>query len=134
MLNIRHLGLLVLAGGLAACSDTAPLYIASHSVVGVNAAVSQNMSSGHLIIGYDRKFSTNPPSSVVDPQARDEKEAMSVLNCTEVVVDGIFLSSFREHLATGKAAIELADGLKRDTDAASKFFECSTTTSNKTGG
>lgn len=134
MLTIRLLGLFVLAGGLAACSDTAPLYIVSHSVVGVNAAVSQNMSSGHLIIGYDRKFSTNPPRSVVDADADGEKEAMSVLNCTEVVVDGIFLSSFREHLATGQAAIDLAEGLKGDADAANKFFECSTTTSNKTGG
>ncbi len=127
MLKARLPALLLLAAGLAGCSDRAPLYIVSHSVVGVNAAVSPQMSSGHLIIGYDRKFSTNPPRSVVDTAKSGEKEAMSVLNCTEVTVEGIFLTSFREHLATGKAAIDLAQNLKGDAEAANKFFECSST-------
>jgi hypothetical protein len=45
------------------------LYLASHTVVGVNAAVNPEQTNGWLIIGYDRSFATVIPRSVQTPAA-----------------------------------------------------------------
>lgn len=44
------------------------------------------------------------------------KEAMSALSCSEVEVDGIFLTGFSESLATGNAALLLAKNLGNNDD------------------
>ena len=58
-------------------------------------------AKGRLVIGYDRNFVTLVPKSV--PDGKGGREAMAVLSCSELKVDGIFLSKFIEYLATGKA-------------------------------
>jgi hypothetical protein len=115
---------------LAACADSHELFIASHTVLGVNAGVNTAQTTGHLMVGYDRTFVTDPPASVKVDGKADEHDAMAVLSCSEVVVDGIFLSGFTEHLATGVAAKNFAHELKSDLDA-NEFFKCTSDTASK---
>lgn len=106
---------------LAGCSASS-LYVAHHTVVGVNGAMDSNQTSGHLLVGYDRHFAAVVPRGVPDDD-QGGKEAMSVLNCSRLEVDGIFLSRFTESLATGRAARNFSRKVK-DGGKGSKFFEC----------
>ena len=108
---------LITSTGLAACGEPTQLYIAHNTVVGVDAAVDTNRQAGRLVIGYDRQFVALAPKSVrhtddADPECKNEddgcREAMAVLSCNEVEVDGIFLTKFKDRLATGNAAKEAA--------------------------
>ncbi|MBK8159293.1 MAG: hypothetical protein IPK59_11200 [Rhodospirillaceae bacterium] len=123
--------LLILAPLLAAC-DATNLYLGHRTVVGVNAAVNQDQTTGHVIIGYDRKFGAIVPVSApptanknVTPNT-DAREAMSVLSCSELEIDGIFLTGFKEYLATGAAATGFAQAIKtKEQRAAMKeIFDC----------
>ena len=125
------LALLTLAPLLAAC-DATNLYLGHRTVVGVNAAVNQDQTTGHVIIGYDRKFGAIVPVSA-PPLANgriapnpDAREAMSVLSCSELEIDGIFLTGFKEYLATGAAATNFAKKITTpETRAAMKeIFDC----------
>lgn len=114
-----------LALSLAACEPT-NLYVTHTTVLGVNGAMNADQSSGHLIIGYDRKFAAIVPTSVPTDQGT---EAMSVLSCSDLKVDGIFLAGFTEYLATGEAAQLFADAVANQTDAEksramSQLFDC----------
>src|SRR5258706_8153424 len=95
--RIAPLSALVL---LCGCQPT-QLYVAHSTVVGVNAAISTEKVAGHLKIGYERDFATVVPKSVPAPGGR---EAMGALSCSELEVTGIFLTGFKEYLATGEAA------------------------------
>lgn len=114
---------------LGGCEPT-NLYVAHSTVLGVNGAMNADQSSGHLIVGYDRKFAAIVPKSV---PTVDGKEAMSVLSCSDVKVDGIFLAAFTEYLATGRAAQGFAkkvvdpaaDAAQRQ--AINQMFDCYTT-------
>jgi hypothetical protein len=113
---------LVSAAGLAGCEAT-NLYVAHNTVVGVNGAMNADSRSGHVIIGYDRKFAAIVPKSAppVDDGTGvppDAHEAMSVLSCSDLEVKGIFLTGFTEYLATGIAAKRFAGQVKKDMDAA----------------
>lgn len=134
MLIRSFLLLLAAAASVASCADSGQLYIASHTVIGVNAAVNTQQTAGHLTVGYDRWFATNPPTSVSSP-AKDGKpatrDAMAVLSCSELVVAGIFLTGFTEHLATGQAAKDFAEQLKADPKKVDDFFQCSSSTPSK---
>lgn len=110
---------------LTACEPT-NLYVAHTTVIGLNAATNMDQSSGHLIIGYDRKFGAIVPKSV---PVEEGKEAMSVLSCSDLKVDGIFLAGFTEYLATGRAATGFAKAVAEDTDPAQRtamdqMFDC----------
>jgi hypothetical protein len=97
------------------------LYVAHHTVVGVNAAMNMERTAGHLVIGYDRNFIAIAPRSV--PLANGGKDAMAALSCSELVVKGIFVNKFVEYLATGKAGAALA----KDIGASGEdfgFFRC----------
>lgn len=112
---------------LSAC-EPVNLYVAHSTVVGLNAAGNVDRSSGHLIIGYDRHFGAIVPKSV--PVA-EGKEAMSVLSCSDLKVDGIFLAGFTEYLATGRAATGFAEAVAKITDTKQKtgmdqMFDCYT--------
>ena len=90
-----------LTSGLTACEPT-NLYVGSNTVVGVNGSMNTQQTAGHLIVGYDRRFAAIVPKSV--PMADSEgEEAMAVLSCSELRVDGIFLTGFTEYLATGRS-------------------------------
>jgi hypothetical protein len=113
------------AVALTACEPT-NLYVAHSTVVGLNAAGSVDRSSGHLIIGYDRHFGAIVPKSV---PVEEGMEAMSVLSCSDLKVDGIFLAGFTEYLATGRAATGFAEEVAKITDPAQKtgmdqMFDC----------
>jgi len=75
-------------------------------VVGLNAAMNTEQTAGHLKIGYDRTFVTVVPKSV--PLRGGGREAMAALSCSDLEVTGIFITGFREYLATGKAAMNYA--------------------------
>jgi hypothetical protein len=118
----------VMALTLVGCEPT-QLYIAHNTVVGLDASVNAERTSGRLLVGYDRQFIALAPKAVrpsrrdgdeeVHPSARD---AMSALSCTDVEVKGIFLTRYSERLATGLAARDAADELKSDADAL--FADC----------
>ena len=100
--------------------------MAHSTVVGLNAAGSVDRGSGHLIIGYDRHFGAIVPKSV---PVEEGEEAMSVLSCSDLKVDGIFLAGFTEYLATGRAATGFAEAVAKITDPAQKtgmdqMFDC----------
>lgn len=89
---------------LCGCQPPTNLYVAATTVVGVNAAVNTEQTAGHLKIGYDRDFVTVVPRSVAVPGHDQQREVMAALSCSEVEVTGIFLTGFKEYLATGQAA------------------------------
>jgi hypothetical protein len=131
-------GAAVALTGLTACDPT-NLYVASNTVIGVNGAMNLDQTAGHLIVGYDRRFAAIVPKSapILDPKTgeldptADPKahEAMSVLSCSQMEVDTIFLTGFTEYLATGEAARRFAakvaerSPLHRDA-AIGQFFDC----------
>ncbi len=91
------------------------LYLTSHTVVGVNAQVNPDQSSGYLVIGYDRTFATVMPRSVQvkDAQGKDTgtTDAMTALACSSVWVKGITIKRYSESIATGDAAQTFAKKL-----------------------
>jgi hypothetical protein len=127
-----------LSVALTACDPT-NLYVASNTVIGVNGAMNTDQATGHLIVGYDRRFAAVIPKSatIVDPETGEPvptehpeaREAMSVLSCSQLEVDIIFLTGFSEYLATGEAARRFAHEvskrsvIKRD-EAIGQFFDC----------
>jgi len=121
---------------LAAC-QTQDLYVASNTVVGVHAHLNTARTAGSIQIGYDRQFATIIPRSVVPPAEQDDEgtgagvtgtEAMAVAGCSQVTVDGPFLTGFIENLATGAAARNYATALKNADAAKAKeaadFLTC----------
>lgn len=137
---------LICSTGLAACGEPTQLYIAHNTVVGLDAAVDTNRQSGRLLFGYDRQFVALAPKSVPhkgDPQDSGAvcnapeancREAMAALSCNEVVVEGIFLTRFRDRLATGTAATNAAKAIvdfvkskptsEQDREIAGALFDC----------
>jgi hypothetical protein len=108
---------------LTGCEPT-QLYLAYRTNVGINASVNPEMTEGSLIIGYRRNFATIVPKSVplaTDPTGRD---AMSALVCSDLVVTGIFLHSYVESLATGKASQTFAAHLNDALGQPDDFFSC----------
>jgi hypothetical protein len=95
-----------LSVALTACQPT-NLYVGSNTVVGVNGSMNTEQTAGHLIVGYDRRFAAIVPKSVPTGEG-DGREAMAVLSCSELRVEGIFLTGFTEYLATGRAARKFA--------------------------
>ncbi|MEK7994421.1 MAG: hypothetical protein AAB403_11515 [Planctomycetota bacterium] len=115
---------------LAGC-DANQLYMGSRTVVGINASVNPEVSSGSLIIGYDRTFATVIPRSVQqDPkdgtgQAGQKQEAMSAIACSSLAVKGITIKHFKESIATGEAAEKFAKALQEvDSRPVKDFFDC----------
>lgn len=111
----------VIAFGFAvtAC-DAGNLLIAHRSVIGIDAAVNSETTSGQLVIGYDRNFITSVPKSVPIDTSENEEEAMAVLSCSELEIEGIYLSKFTEYLATGKAARNYSNNKSNEVE----IFDC----------
>jgi hypothetical protein len=112
--------------------DAKQLYLASHTVVGINAAVNPDQTNGWLIVGYDRTFATVIPRSVTDTDkttGAQKNEAMSALACSNLLVKGITIKRFTESVATGRAAQIFAENLEVDPTGAKAravkdFFDC----------
>ncbi|MEM9043348.1 MAG: hypothetical protein AAGC81_01545 [Pseudomonadota bacterium] len=92
---------------VSAC-DATNLYVAHDTVVGLNAQVSPDRQQGRFVLGYDRDFISLVPKSVEDDEDSDKRDVMALLSCSELEVDGIFLSRYLDVLVSGEAAIELA--------------------------
>jgi hypothetical protein len=138
MLNLRRRVAFVVCCALLGGCQTGQLYVASNTVVGVHAAVNTAQTSGSLQIGYDRQFGTFIPRSFTVsanqdgsglPTSGTGREVMSVAGCSDLQVDGIFLSRFIENLATGRAALNYAKALKSTNSTtaqqATAFITCS---------
>jgi hypothetical protein len=126
------IALVLIGSALTACSEPKQLYIVHNTIIGVDAVVNSDRSAGHLTIGYDRNFLALVPRSVPaqaasgsgqpdnDAKARD---AMAALVCSELEVDGIFLTAYNEKLATGAAANKAAEQI-RDNPNRTSIFDC----------
>lgn len=93
---------------LSACGAK-NLYVASRTIIGLNAEMDKEQATGHMKLGYNRDFLVVAPKSVPDKDVSDKymsdkKDAMSVYSCTDMEVTGIYLTKFNEILATGEAA------------------------------
>jgi len=110
--------------------EPAQLYLANHTVVGINAKVNPEQGNGILVIGYDRTFATVIPRSVEQQEnGLVTRDAMSALVCSNLVVDGITIRRYTESLATGQAATNFANNLGAQNNAAAaakikNFFDC----------
>lgn len=102
----RYILYAVAVMGLAGCTPR-NLYVAHDTVLGVNASVNQARQKGQLVIGYDRDFATIIPTTVKIPGTENETDAMSLVNCTDLEIDGIFLNKYVDVIATGDAAVDL---------------------------
>jgi hypothetical protein len=120
--DIRRITLLALVAGLLGACEVNQLYTASHTNIGINAAVKPDMTEGSLMVGYQRDFVTLVPKSVPDTEAPGNRDVMAALVCTDLVVSGIWLNKYVEYVATGKAARDFAAKLKGS--SASQFFDC----------
>lgn len=114
------------------------LYIGSQTVVGINAAVNRDLTSGWLVVGYDRSFATviprSAPMQAGDDQtsvqrqdastAGQKRDAMTVLGCSNLAVNGVTIKRFTESIATGQAAATFAKKLGADTGDVKDFFDC----------
>jgi hypothetical protein len=120
---------------LSACAVTVltgcepnQLYLGSHTVVGVNAAVNPELTSGWMVVGYDRSFATVIPRSVetTDRYTQAKKQdAMTALACSNLAVKGVTIKRYTESIATGEAARIFAESLGgADTRAVKDFFDC----------
>lgn len=112
---------------LAGC-EANQLYMGAHTVIGINAQVNPEQTSGWVLVGYDRSFAALVPRSVQkDAQTQD---AMAALACSSLWVQGISIKRFNESIATGEAAKSFADGLKiakagdDKTRSMKDFFSC----------
>jgi len=114
---------------LCSC-EPAQLYLANHTVVGINAKVNPEQGNGILVIGYDRTFATVIPRSVERTEnGVVTRDAMAALVCSNLMVDGITIRRYTESLATGKAAKMFAENLRgQSSDKAAEkiknFFDC----------
>lgn len=112
---------------LAACGEPRNLYMGAHTVVGINAAIDTQQTTGHIILGYRRDFAAVVPRSVPVDGVGTGRDAMSTLVCSELGVEGITIRRYTESLATGAAAQNFANAV-RNTDvqatAIRNFFEC----------
>ena len=84
---------------------------------------------------YDRQFITlapkavphknesTAPDPVCDEEGADCREAMAALSCNEVVVEGIFLTRFKDRLATGQAAVKAANAIVKKPEIET-LFDC----------
>src|SRR5262249_15086049 len=117
--------------------DATQLYLAYRTNVGINASVNPQMTEGSLIIGYRRNFATVVPKSVPIRDDATGRDAMSALVCSDLTVTGIWLSSYVEYLASGKASTMFAEKLtKKQQDQTDDFFSCykKTTLQTQDGG
>ncbi|WP_145976987.1 hypothetical protein [Leisingera aquaemixtae] len=110
--------MLCAAIGLTGCSPD-NLFVAHETVVGVNAKVSADRQQGQLVVGYDRDFVTIVPTTVEGDNGG--REAMALLSCTELAVQGIYLAQYTDITATGAAAARLGKAIDEKGSAA---FDC----------
>jgi hypothetical protein len=104
--------------------DANQLYLAYRTNVGVNASVSPEMTEGQLLVGYRRDFATVVPKSVPVRAGTIQRDVMSAPVCSELVVDGIWLNSYVEYLATGAAGKKFAENLRDGKGQVGDFFLC----------
>lgn len=111
------LGAIVLVSG---CGEN--LYVAHDTVVGLNAAVSADRAQGQFVFGFDRDYTAVVP--VKEKGSKDSagkvttsREAMAVFGCSRVETKGIFLTRYSDVIATGSAAVDLAETIGKSSSS-----------------
>ncbi|HBT02529.1 MAG TPA: hypothetical protein DEB47_22380 [Citreicella sp.] len=94
------------------------LYVAHDTVVGLNAKVSADRQQGQLLLGYDRDFATVVPTGVEGTDG--SRDAMALLSCSELEVEGIHLTQYTDVTASGEAARTFATSL----NSGENVFDC----------
>ncbi|KAF0102578.1 MAG: hypothetical protein FD144_2308 [Rhodospirillaceae bacterium] len=130
---------LIPAGAIAVLTGCEPnqLYMGSRTVVGINASINPEQSTGSLIVGYDRNFAAVIPRSAEYKRMQDagvdqqrsaapgqKRDAMAAIACSEMAVYGVTIRKFTESIATGQAAEAFADALNKDPGKIKDFFVC----------
>ena len=130
-MQLKRLVVAAVPLAVAAC-EPSQLIIGARTVIGVNAQVNPEQTTGSLVIGYDRNFAAivprsadRPPPLPDDaPPASGARDAMAALVCSDLKVQGITIRSYTESMATGDAAVRFARNLGNDRAAIRDFFSC----------
>lgn len=119
------------AGAITVLTGCEPnqLYMGSRTVVGVNASLNPEQTTGSLIIGYDRNFAAVIPRSAElnQPgagQPSQKRDAMTAIACSSLYVKGVTIKKFTEAIATGEAADKFAGALGNNPKPIKDFFVC----------
>lgn len=108
----KKLVLVTIASLLLSACGAKNLYIASRTIIGLNAEMDKEQATGHMKLGYDRDFLVVAPKSV--PIEGEKYDAMSVYSCSDMEVTGIYLTKFNETLVTGEAAQNIGKTLSKE--------------------
>lgn len=69
--------------------------------------------------------------SGVDKNGSNHKEAMAVISCSDFEADGIYITRFKQRLATGTAAVNLANAMGGEGNQPAFDMKCVNTTTPK---
>jgi|GEM_PF-6820617 len=100
------------------CAAPSHLMHYQRTVVGFDASVATQQTSGQIVFGYDRRMVAVVPKTIAEG---GKKNAMSIISCTDAEA-GFTTVRFEERLATGDAAKKYAAALKAKPQASS--FNC----------
>lgn len=114
----RIILMLAVTGFIGGCSDT--LYYYQKTTAGFDASASTPERSGHVVLGYKRRFAT------IVPEVAKDGEAVSVISCTQLHKEGMFDLEVSEDLATGTAAVNFATALSGNSSGDGLFARCFT--------
>lgn len=111
---MKNILLYCLAGiTLNACTSSHLIY-GHDTSLGVDVAVSPEVGTGRMVLGYDRD------TFAIVPRKGSNMDAMTLTSVGCVFVDGLTEINFNHFVSTGKAAINIAKsttGLKRINDS-----------------
>lgn len=123
-MRLKYLFVAAMPLAVAAC-EPRQLLVGARTIIGINAQVNAEQTTGSVIVGYDRNFTAIVPRSV--PQGDGvERDVMAALVCSDLKVEGISIRGYSESIATGKAATEFAKKLKNKNATLGQFFNCFT--------
>jgi hypothetical protein len=130
-MRLKYLFVAAMPLAVAAC-EPRTLVMGARTIIGINAQVNAEQTSGSLVVGYDRNFAAIvprsadlPPPKEGDPKpASDARDAMAAMVCSDLKVKGISIRSYTESIATGDAAVRFAQQLRNNTATTRDFFSC----------
>jgi hypothetical protein len=129
-MRLKYLFVAAMPLAVAAC-ESRTLVMGARTIIGINAQVSADQTSGSVVVGYDRDFAAIVPRSVDlspppsgDPPSANGRDAMAALVCSELKVEGISIRRYSEAIATGEAASTFASKLGNNDANAQDFFNC----------
>jgi hypothetical protein len=130
-MRLRRLAVAAVPLALAAC-EPRQLTLGARTIVGINAQINPEQTTGSVVIGYDRTFAAIVPRSADPspaapgsaPPANAGRDAMAALVCSDLKVEGITIRSYTDSMATGDAAVRFASNLGNNRAAIGDLFSC----------